>query len=228
MKIKEPVIVIDSAQALLWQYNQAARLESLVLQKQKWIDENVTISIQEWYNFVFNLEAAHEIGLYVWSIILNLPLYSTLTPSPSGYPAFGFSAFAFNFFGDPSDPTPAGSNFAVGSGGAISGLTIKEQRQLLQMRYFQLITNGSVTEINRALAWVFGEGAAYVIDNLDMTMTYLFNNNPSPSLINAMEQLDVLPRPAAVELDIIIGFTYSFGFANFGTNFLPPSNFARI
>jgi hypothetical protein len=228
VKIKQTVYEIDSAQALLWQYNQAARLESLVLQKQLWIDANVSTSIDAWQKFVFDLETATAEGLYVWSIILNLPLYSTLAPSPAGYPAFGFSAFAFNFFGDPSDPTPAGSNFAVGSGGAISGLTIEEQRQLLQMRYFQLITNGSVTEINRALAWVFGEGSAHVLDNLDMTMTYIFNNNPSPSLINALQQLDVLPRPAAVELNIILGLTYSFGFADYGKNFFPPSNFERI
>ena len=80
MKIKQTVYEIDSAQALLWQYNQAARLESLVLQKQLWIDANVSGALDDWQKFVFDLETADANGLYVWSIILNLPLYSTLAP----------------------------------------------------------------------------------------------------------------------------------------------------
>lgn len=223
MNIKEFDYSVDSAQALLWQYSQAPRLQSLVLKKQEWMNVNETDALNEWFAGVFDLATADADGLYVWSIILNVPLYSTLGASPSGYPAFGFANFGFNFYG-----AGAGANFAVGSGGAIAGLTLEEQRQLLQVRYFQLTTNGSVTEINRMLSYVFGESSAYVLDNLNMTMTYVFNNNPSPSLINALQQLDILPRPAAVELDIVLALKYSFGFAGNGKNFLPPSNFLRI
>lgn len=226
VKVFDPSINIE--QALLWQHNKAVRLQSLIASKQAWYDEKVSGAFAYWFAGIFDLSTCGEDGLRVWSIILGIPLFVTSEPSPVGYPAFGFASFGFNFYGDPSDPTPAGSNFAIGAGGAVSGLSVEDARKLLQVRYFQLTTNGSVTEINRMLSYVFGDGAGYVVDNLDMTMTVVFNEFPSAALLNALSVLDVIPRPAGVELNITLGYAYSFGFADYGRNFLPPSNFARF
>ena len=207
---------IDLQAALLWQYNDATRLQRLVLAKQAWYDGNADLPFPYWFAGVFDLRTCGEDGLYVWSIILDVPLFVTIPPAPADYPAFGFEFFGLNFYGNPADPQ--GANFSSGGGGT-SGLTVEQQRMLLQVRYFQLTTNGSVTEINRMLAYVFGAGVAWVVDNLDMTMTYLFNGGVPSALVNALQVLDILPRPAGVGLKVAASELFSFGFEFFGLNF---------
>ncbi len=220
--VRELDISIDLQAALLWQYNTAQRLQSLILDKQAWYTVNASEEFVNWFIFVFDLRTCNSFGLYVWSIILNVPLYTTLPPAPVGYPAFGFDFFGFNFFGNPADPQ--GANFSSGSGGGTSGLTLKQQRMLLQVRYFQLTTNGSVTEINRMLAYIFGTGTAWVVDNLDMTMTYTFGAGVPSALVSALVALDVLPRPAAVEIIVQASALYSFGFEDYGLNYYGDPN----
>ncbi len=219
MKIKDFDFKIDTAQALLWQYNKAATLESLVLQKQAWVDAYCSELFNSWIAGFFNLATATKDGLYVWSIILNVPLYTTQDPSPPDYPAFGladppyslpvvtppqpYNGYSHNFYQ---------ANFAVGNNGTIDGLSLEEQRILLQCRYFQLTMRPSVTLINRMLVYLFGQHKAWVKDNYDMSMTYYFKNNISPSLVSAFNQLDILLRPSGVKMNIVVQETFSFGF----------------
>ena len=81
-------------------------------------------------------------------------------------------------------------------------LTTDQKRIVIRMRYFQLTTNCSVTEINGMLLRVFGNlGQVYVLDNLDMTMTYAFQFTPDSSVLTILNQYDLLPRPAGVSVN---------------------------
>lgn len=212
-KIKRFDYGIDLQAALLWQYNDAARLQSLIEQKQQWYDANAAGVWDYWFSGVFNLATATDDGLAVWSIILGLPLYTVGAPSPSNYPAFGFAAFGGNFYN---------YNFA-NTLPPIYGLTTEQKRLILQIRYFQLTTRATVTDINRMLVYLFGQGQAYVVDLLNMEMVYVFVGDVSDGFLAALEALDVLPRPSGVKLTIAHGGVPAFGFADFGLNF--DSNF---
>jgi|GEM_PF-2467403 len=92
-------------------------------------------------------------------------------------------------------------------------LTLEEQKFLLRLRYFQLTTLTNIAgfapnltySINEFLDYLCAnsdieyDGSIYVLDNLDMTITYHFTNTGFPlPLVNALTILDVWPRPAGV------------------------------
>jgi len=215
--IQEFTLDSETMLAILWQYDNAQRLQSLIQQKADWYDENWGKFWAEWVYQVFNLDTANDFGLSVWSIILDLPLYTSQQPSPPDYHNFGFANYGFNF---------DNGNFAVDVP-VVNGLSVENKRLLLKLRYFQLTTRGAIPEINAFLARLFGPGVAYLADNLDMTITYVFNQPISASLMYALQNIDVLPCPAGVGYNIITVSSPSFGFDPYGLNF-DNGNFPEV
>jgi hypothetical protein len=83
MRIQAFDYSIDLLQAILWQYNDAAKLQSLLEQKQEWYDEQYSAFWEDWYRDVFDLRTANDFGLSVWAILLNIPLTITSGQAPS-------------------------------------------------------------------------------------------------------------------------------------------------
>jgi hypothetical protein len=181
---------VDVLAALLWQYNQAPTLQSLLEQKKAWYEENQTAFWTSWYDNVFNLDTADQFGLSVWAIILDIPII-VVTQPPTNVVGFGWG--------------PLHKNFTHGNFRAVNGaqeLTVEQSRTVLKMRYFQITTRGTVPEINQFMARLFGDlGPAYVVDNLDMTMTYMFGFHIHSGLNFIFKNYDILPRPAGVSVD---------------------------
>jgi hypothetical protein len=199
----------ETLRAILWQYNNSENLQSLITDKADWYGVNWSQFWDNWYDDVFNLETANDFGLAVWSILLNLPLYASQDPSPTDYQNWGFADYGFNF---------DNGNFATDSL-TINGLTITERRMLLRLRYWQLVSRGAVPETNVFLNRVFGDGVAYVLDNLDMTITYFFTEAISANLLYVLQQFDILPRPAGVMSNIVVSSVATFGFDPYCLNF---------
>jgi len=230
MMIQEFDYHVNLLQAILWQYDEATNLLSLINQKQDWYDANQEQFWRDWYNNVFNLQTANQFGLSVWSYILNVPLFVN-NPQPTNRPTWGFNAF------DPVFPDLINSylNFgqipiSINTGGnfynKIINLSTEEQRFLLRLRYFQLVTNGIVgnineigspkyqvvTGINSFLDYLVSTsdigftGRIFATDNLDMTITYFITDLTFPAdLLNAIDVLDMFPRPTGVERIIQAG-----------------------
>lgn len=135
---------VDLMRALLWQYNDAARLESLVRQKQEWYDLNQAGFWGDWVADVFDLRTANDFGLSVWAIILDIPLVVASAIDPNDKPVWGFDQYRENF---------NNGNFAATSSAA---LTTEQKRLVLRLRYFQLVTTGAVPEVNGFLKYLFG------------------------------------------------------------------------
>lgn len=199
---------VDLLRAVLWQYNDAARLQTLLVRKQGWYDAEYLQFWQDWFRDVFDLRSATDFGQSVWAIILGLPL--TIEPVDEGSATlWGFGPDNYNF---------ERGNFAPSTVGI--SLSNTERRVLLQLRYFQLVTRCAVPEINRFLRYVFAPwGAAYVRDNLNMTMTYVFEFVPPPRLLYILQLYDVLPRPAGVQIDFTTTLREPWGFGEFNVNF---------
>jgi hypothetical protein len=211
---------VNILKSILWQYDQAPNILSLLTAKQEWYTTNQTDFWEAWYTDVFNLQTANLFGLAVWSIILNVPLYVPYEPEPDDTPIWGFNDNTdyptlentyLNFFG---------ANFSAR--GDVIELTEEEQRFLLRLRYYQLTTRGEVWDINRFLNYLVSTsnigftGQMYALDGLQMNMRYVFTDTTFPqTLLDVLIRLDVLPRPAAVLIDgIITNWGVTWGFNN--------------
>lgn len=211
MNIQQLDFSIDLLKVVPWQYDNSPNLRGLLDKKQKWYDENHTKFWQDWEKNVFNLRTANAFGLNVWSIILNLPLYTRDDASPPDYKAFGFAKFGMNF---------NNGNFAI-SGDVLNKLSLEQKRQLLILRWWNLVGDGSMYMINQAINDVFGKDV-YCLNGHDMTITYVFQSKLPDIMMNLLKTQDILPRPAGVEAKILTKPRAAFGFADFGLNFDQP------
>lgn len=209
---------VDLMRALLWQYNDAARLQSLLQQKQDWYDENQQGFWENWSRDVFDLRTANDFGLSVWSIILDQPLVADVGASSSTQHAWGFGSHRYNF---------GHGNFIRG-GASTVGLTLEQRRIALQLRYFKLVSRGTVPEINQFLAHLFGsDGGAYVLDSLDMEFAiFVLKFRPSSQLMMVLQEFDLMPRPAGVGVKFITFDKMRWGFGPYRQNF-GHGNFAE-
>lgn len=206
MKIQQFDFTVNLLQIILWQYEQATKFIKLINAKQAWYEENQSQFWRDWYANVFNLVTANEFGISVWSHILNVPLYIFFEPESPTKPLWGFNQI------DGMLPALINtylnfehSNFSTR--GTVVSLTLEEQRFLVRLRYFQLVTRGDIPTINEFMFYLCDtsdidySGTIYCVDNLDMTMTYTFTTSGfSPDLLHVIQELDIMPRPCGVKL----------------------------
>jgi len=197
---------VDLLRALLWQYDDAAALQSLLAQKAEWYSVNQDEFWTNWRRDVFDLTTANNFGCAVWGVILNVPL-SIALPGTGDRPAFGFGLNNRNF---------ERGNFGRLSSG-VASLTLEQKRILLRLRYFQLVSDGSVVWSNFMMRELFGGG--YVVDNLDMTATYVFTEALPATFLQVLLDFDLLPRPAGVKLNALPADIEVFGFGPTNQNF---------
>lgn len=209
MRVQALDFSVNVMRALLWQHNEALRLQSLVAAKQAWYDENQEQFWTDWVRDVFDLRTANDFGLTVWAIILNIPLAPPGDVDPADKPIWGFATDDVNF---------TNGNF-TSAGAAV--LTMEQRRLVLRLRYFQLVTRGTVPEVNAFMADLFADyGSVYVVDGLNMNARYVFGF-PLPSAIEQVfTKYDLLPRPAGVRVDYVtIGDADGWGFGVYHENF---------
>lgn len=200
---------VDLMKSLLWQYQGAVRLQELIEEKQDWYDINQTAFWTDWQRDVFDLQTANYFGLSVWAIILGQPIIFPNVANPNKE-NWGFGSFHVNF---------NRGNFASTTGFTYV-LSPETARILLKLRYFQLVSSGTVPETNRMLKFVFADyGDAYLIDGHDMTQLYIFTFALPSDLKFLFDNYDVLPRPAGVGSSYRVVVEESWGFGEFHENF---------
>lgn len=208
--IQEFDFSLNLLSGLIWRFNNAENLEALLRNRQTFFDEQNQQFWENWIRDVFSLRTANEFGLSIWSIILNLPLFTTGEQSPDDYPAFGFDSDSSRNFGN--------GNFAT-SQNEITNLNVEQKRLLLRLRYFQLVSTCTPPEINEFMNSLFGDRQVYVLDGNDMTMTYVFAQIPDSRLFYVLQNFDILPRPSGVEVELLIAPFRSWGFDDYHQNF---------
>lgn len=208
MNIQEFDFSVDLLKVILWQYNDAEKIQSLLEQKQSWYNSNQTDFWQNWYRDVFDLTTANDFGLAVWAIILEIPLIACFDKSEDDAPAFGFGGNYQNF---------GSGNFFATQANNIK-LTTEQKRLIIKLRYFQLVSKGTIPEINLFLKSLFDE--AYVLDTYNMQyVSYVINTEISSEFQFILQTYDLLPRPAGVGKRIIYGRNDLFGFEQHYQNF---------
>lgn len=208
---------VNLLRCLLWQYNDAARLQSLLQSKQDWYTRNQADFWASWLRDVFDLRTANDFGLAVWGKILLASRDVAVPGMGAAYPAFGFGQYKRNF---------GRGNFRRAAAG-YTRLSPAQYRLLLRLRYYKLTSRGTVPEINAYLRMLFeGDAEVYVLDPLDMSYAvYVFSRAPSSWQRFVLEDMDALPRPAGVGARIRVVSRAAFGFGPDRLNF--TGNFAE-
>ena len=201
---------VNLLQALLWEYNGATNLQALLQDKYDWYYQNQQQFWQQWITNVFDLRTANDFGLAVWSIILGQPTFINTAPSPPTQAVFGFGV--------------NNQNFNNGNFGSLTGNTYQFPtewaRLILQFRYFQLVSSGTIPETNRMLKYLLSNyGPAYLLDSLNMTQTYILDFTIPSQLSLILQNFDILPRPAGVQSQVLQGNLVYFGFGGYNANF---------
>ncbi|GAA3686239.1 MULTISPECIES: DUF2612 domain-containing protein [Acetobacter] len=178
-------------QTFLSQYANAPRMQALVAGWNQMLDPAALID--QWYSQVWNLHTAQGYGLDVWGRIVGVSRVLSL------------SAQSYLGFYEASDLTEEGFANAPWYRGveATSNYRLSDDgyRQLIYARALANISGGSVFEINQILTTLFaGQGDAYVRDNNDMSMTYVFSFVPTAVQVSIIQNSGVLPRPAGVSV----------------------------
>jgi hypothetical protein len=202
--------------ALLWQHNRASNLRGLLERKQAWYDANVSQFWENWFRDVFDLRTANAFGCQVWARILGVQLAPALG-TVADRPVFGFEKEGA---GSNDNQNFERGNFGE-SGAAAVRLTVEQQRIILQLRYFQLVTRCAVPEINRFMRYIFRElGPVHVLDPGGMQpLIYVFGFTPDARLAFVLREYDLLPRPSTVGVGYIVTTRASFGFGATNENF---------
>src|SRR5690625_1493206 len=206
---------VDLLRAILWQYEQAdhgspsgkSKMVRLADNDQAYIDQAHAQYSSDWYADVFNLQEDNDFGLKVWSIILDFPItlesqyqHDDYTVGFGDYSVTGFENFENGNFSPVAEATEA-------------VLSTGEARQVLLLRWFNLTMRPTVPNINKVVEGIFGDGGAYVLDNYDMTMTYVLVAQPGHELYEMLLSRDALPRPSTVKLDVVRAQSPGFGFS---------------
>jgi len=178
---------------IISQYANSPILTRLIENCFAYLDQ--TLNFQSFFDLVMNIDTAQGYGLNVWGRRLNVG--RTLTVS-GDQPYLGFQEAGQE--AQPFNQAPFYSGQQIGSNFI---LTDSAYRVLLLAKAAANICDGSIPSINAILMTLFpNRGNAYVIDGLDMTMTFKFEFALTPVELAIVSQSGVLPVSTGVSYTI--------------------------
>lgn len=169
---------IDLSKVILWQYDDAEKLKSLVNNEQQFMDTAVT---QFWEDFnynVFNLATCNTFGLELWGKLLGVARPTYLDE------------------------------------GVVVEYSDEQYRLVLQARIYLLTFDGSGAALNQFFKMLFPEYPVIITDNLDMTVTIGFVQEPTDEIKTILQNENFLPRPSGTRyiMNWSINYEEIFGF----------------
>lgn len=174
----------------IWQYDNSPNIKGLIEEYQLFLDTYHTDFWENWYNIVFNLDTANGFGLVIWGKILGFNLGISI--GRSDWVPFGFAPYRRAFYQ---------ATFGTDSSSGVI-LTEQQARVALKLQWWRLTGTNTIPEANQIVNSILSEyvGSIYIVDNLDMTATYIFENQPENWLSYILDTFDILPRSAGVEV----------------------------
>ncbi len=188
----------DFKQTIISQYQNSPTLFQLIQNFFDYINPNA--NLDQFFDLIWNIDTAVGYGLDVWGRIVGISrIVSVPFVHVIGLTSLGFSEGA--------DPLVTGFNQGPFFTGATSSsttytnytLTDDQYRTVILAKALANISDGSTRGLNQVLLNLFpGRGNCYVRDNLDMSLTYVFDFTLTPAELATVVQSGVLPRPAGV------------------------------
>lgn len=190
-----PIGVIEAFdvwKTIISQYANSPILTRLITNMDAYLDQ--TGNFQDFFDLVMNVDTAQGWGLDVWGRIV----YVSRTLSVAEGDFLGFEEA-----GETAQPF---NQAAFYSGQQINNnfiLTDSAYRVLIFAKALANICDGSIPAINQILINLFPtRGNCYVVDNLDMTVTFKFEFGLSPVELAIVSQAGVLPVSTGVSYSV--------------------------
>jgi len=177
--------------AKLCKNNDAEKLISLVENDNDWYQENVINFLNQWYYDVFNVDTATEFGLSVWAKILDVN-FATPPEDTRDTNVFGFGIYYNNFYV---------SNFSPVKDTTYQ-LSLSQKRLIIKLTYQKYNVFPSIPNVNKIIKNLIAD-AAYVIDNMDMSVTIVTNTTLDSGIEFILQNFNLLPIPAGVSYEIV-------------------------
>lgn len=195
--------MINVSQTLASQYANSPTLVQLVKNMDAYIDPQADLNT--FYSYVWNIKTAQGFGLDILGRIVNV---SRQLKIPASVVNFGFKE-GLNYLPFGQAPfyagPPASSTYL---------LTDDAYRILILMKALLNISNSSAPAINQLLKNLFaGRGRCYVTDTGGMQIRFVFEFPLLPYELAILTQSNAVPRPAAVQAQVMqLDLPNTFGF----------------
>ena len=189
------IVPFDYWDTIISQYANSPILTQLIANFDDYVDQ--TINLQNFFDFIWNVDTAQGYGLDVWGRIVGV---TRILNVGAGALYLGFEeATTLSAFGFNQEPFYAGAPVTTNF-----SLSDDAFRVLIFAKALANICDGSTKAINQLLLNLFpNRGNCYVTDGLNMTMTYTFNFALTPVEQAILGQSNVLPKPVGVSATIV-------------------------
>lgn len=200
--------MINVEQTIISQYGNSATITQLIRNMNAYIDPRA--DIDNFYNFVWDVETAQGFGLDIWGRVVGISR-NLLIPTAPSY---------FGFQDGVNDMLPFGqAPFYDGTVPATQTYALADPayRQLILVKALANISSTNARSINQLLQNMFaGRGRCYVNDLGGMQLRYTFEFDLTPYELAIMTQSGALPRPAGVGATLLQSALPLFGFSEAG------------
>jgi hypothetical protein len=185
--------VFDVWTTIIAQYANSPILTSMIESFNAAMD--LTVPMENFYDFIWNVDTAQGYGLDVWGRIVGVQRAIQI---PGSVSLFGFNEAGASWTG-------------FGQGSFYGGQSINTNyilndtdfRKLILAKAAGNISDGSIPSVNSILLALFpNRGDCYVKDNQDMSLAYVFLFPLTPVELAIVSQLNVLPNPAGVVINV--------------------------
>ena len=197
---------------LLWQYNDATKLQQIIKDMQEFYDTNVKEHYDNWFRDFLNVDTADEFGLDLWARILNI----NFAQEPRQRKVDRVFAFDLrrNFYQ---------SNFGI-NGVEENRLSVEQKRLIVKLTYLKRYVKPTIPQIKAFLRAVIDKNVS-ISDNFDMTAGLIsFSKNLNQDLKDVIIKFDLLPRAVGTQFLSRVYTGYQWGFGQYNRNFY-HSNF---
>ena len=164
---------------------------SLVNSMVEWIDP--TVNLQQFYKMLWNISTAEGSFLDIWGVIIGISRNLQIPVVETYFGFHGSVGVPFN-----QAPFYSGANVTT-----TYSLPDADYLQLLFTKALANISATTIPALNQMLQYLFGAyGVAYVIDNGNMVMTYVFDFILTPVQYAIVATSGVFPHPTGVLVSI--------------------------
>jgi len=229
--------MINVEQTIISQYANSPTIVKLIQNMNEYIDPRA--DLDNFYNFVWNVDTAQGFGLDIWGRIVNISRELSV-PTPEDYFGFDTSIYNYDLF------VPSGSDSLIDFNGEVffvegagdvgeqsftpfneapfySGLppatstytlTDDAYRTLILVKALANISATNAPSLNTLLNNLFSaRGRAYVNDYQNMQMRYMFEFILTPYEFAIVTQSGAFIRPAGVRAYVVNTELPVFGFS---------------
>lgn len=180
---------IDLQKCIIWQYDKASKLNSLITQKESWYTKYVTNFIRDFFWNIFNIDTANEFGLTIWGKMLGLDRNVVFIGGESHYLTTEQYRFLLK--------------------GQILKFNMKNVSVPEINKYLRVIFNLE----DNSQAFVKDNQDMTITYNITKDMGLL-----QEEITQLLNYYDFLPRPAGVGVNVVLSYDGYFGFEGAGEN----------